>query len=122
PQIPVEQGALRRARQELVEPREQPFRPAFPAGLPEAFAAGERDLGHEPSLAKEGRPFGHPAVSLWRGADEIVGGKAVALAGGPLSMEPREPLPEAREIAPVRSEEHTSELQSRENLVCRLLL
>src|SRR5690606_41886552 len=25
-------------------------------------------------------------------------------------------------VAPVRSEEHTSELQSRENLVCRLLL
>src|SRR5690606_41855224 len=25
-------------------------------------------------------------------------------------------------IAPIRSEEHTSELQSRENLVCRLLL
>src|SRR5690606_39536483 len=28
----------------------------------------------------------------------------------------------ARKGAPVRSEEHTSELQSRENLVCRLLL
>src|SRR5690606_41247660 len=27
-----------------------------------------------------------------------------------------------RELAAVRSEEHTSELQSRENLVCRLLL
>src|SRR5690606_40478534 len=27
-----------------------------------------------------------------------------------------------RRISPVRSEEHTSELQSRENLVCRLLL
>src|SRR5207302_6988947 len=30
-------------------------------------------------------------------------------------------LPRAR-LLPVRSEEHTSELQSRENLVCRLLL
>src|SRR5690606_41309728 len=28
----------------------------------------------------------------------------------------------ARQTVPVRSEEHTSELQSRENLVCRLLL
>src|SRR5690606_41864978 len=27
-----------------------------------------------------------------------------------------------RPLAPLRSEEHTSELQSRENLVCRLLL
>src|SRR5690606_40515991 len=35
------------------------------------------------------------------------------------------PLPPARDVvvsAPGRSEEHTSELQSRENLVCRLLL
>src|SRR5690606_40616518 len=30
--------------------------------------------------------------------------------------------PERRPLAMVRSEEHTSELQSRENLVCRLLL
>src|SRR5690606_41868664 len=28
----------------------------------------------------------------------------------------------SRHVAPQRSEEHTSELQSRENLVCRLLL
>src|SRR5436309_12548619 len=32
------------------------------------------------------------------------------------------PLVTAREITAQRSEEHTSELQSRENLVCRLLL
>src|SRR5690606_41617352 len=32
------------------------------------------------------------------------------------------PLLELRVGAPLRSEEHTSELQSRENLVCRLLL
>src|SRR5690606_40082776 len=32
------------------------------------------------------------------------------------------PWPEPREHAFSRSEEHTSELQSRENLVCRLLL
>src|SRR5690606_41193843 len=33
---------------------------------------------------------------------------------------PHEPL--EHRLAPARSEEHTSELQSRENLVCRLLL
>src|SRR5690606_41844369 len=33
---------------------------------------------------------------------------------------PRKPLPDAVVVG--RSEEHTSELQSRENLVCRLLL
>src|SRR5690606_39805394 len=31
-------------------------------------------------------------------------------------------LPQAAKVAEERSEEHTSELQSRENLVCRLLL
>src|SRR5690606_41456965 len=36
---------------------------------------------------------------------------------GPLIIDPLEPEPFA-----YRSEEHTSELQSRENLVCRLLL
>src|SRR5690606_3797829 len=39
--------------------------------------------------------------------------------------EDREPIPasaEARVLEELRSEEHTSELQSRENLVCRLLL
>src|SRR5690606_40120454 len=35
--------------------------------------------------------------------------------GAPLLLAPRQPLE-------LRSEEHTSELQSRENLVCRLLL
>src|SRR5215475_9157150 len=32
------------------------------------------------------------------------------------------PQSSTRAVTPVRSEEHTSELQSRENLVCRLLL
>src|SRR5215475_15728814 len=35
---------------------------------------------------------------------------------------PREARPGVHEVARDRSEEHTSELQSRENLVCRLLL
>src|SRR3712207_7319965 len=40
-----------------------------------------------------------------------------ALSGAAL-----EPLPRARDAADGRSEEHTSELQSRQYLVCRLLL
>src|SRR5690606_40109704 len=39
----------------------------------------------------------------------------------PLEAELRE-LFAQRRVGPLRSEEHTSELQSRENLVCRLLL
>src|SRR5690606_5710366 len=37
-------------------------------------------------------------------------------------MEAQEKIPALEEELKVRSEEHTSELQSRENLVCRLLL
>src|SRR5205807_9737423 len=44
----------------------------------------------------------------------------IARAGGAAGG--AEPLPTARDAAPVRSEEHTSELQSPCNLVCRLLL
>src|SRR3712207_8932874 len=43
-----------------------------------------------------------------------------------LSQAPREARPESRTVfvanPPIRSEEHTSELQSRQYLVCRLLL
>src|SRR5690606_41308941 len=56
--------------------------------------------------------------------------RALRLGSTPASASPRRaptrPLPGARSGPPVRgwprSEEHTSELQSRENLVCRLLL
>src|SRR5690606_41681423 len=46
----------------------------------------------------------------------------IAVAAFPRRL--RQTLPEFIEMArsPVRSEEHTSELQSRENIVCRLLL
>src|SRR5690606_40516110 len=59
-------------------------------------------------------------------ATSIVAASNRAPAGG-IWLEPyRIPTPgrtaQAAEEGPVRSEEHTSELQSRENLVCRLLL
>src|SRR5690606_39792534 len=43
-----------------------------------------------------------------------------AVSREPLRLAPRLP-PGPRELPECRSEEHTSELQSRENLVCRLL-
>src|SRR5690606_41947793 len=49
-----------------------------------------------------------PAAGPGRGPDPVAPGQAAAAS--------RPPAP------PERSEEHTSELQSRENLVCRLLL
>src|SRR5690606_40066149 len=57
------------------------------------------DLDHEPA------PFVDVPKDLHSLTTATVGGRAVAFAGGAK-----------------RSEEHTSELQSRENLVCRLLL
>src|SRR5690606_39516139 len=50
--------------------------------------------------------------------------RAVALPAGLHRTRPHRPGCDARRRRPraVRSEEHTSELQSRENLVCRLLL
>src|SRR5690349_23203793 len=40
----------------------------------------------------------------------------------PLAADDRQPLPRRRVPVDQRSEEHTSELQSRRDLVCRLLL
>src|SRR5690606_40068636 len=62
----------------------------------------------------------------WRHARPCAEGAAVPAARGPALPrgEGAMRIPPAlrRETVAVRSEEHTSELQSRENLVCRLLL
>src|SRR5690606_39401531 len=49
---------------------------------------------------------------------------AISGIGAPPSIKGVSPLPEmgCQDPPSIRSEEHTSELQSRENLVCRLLL
>src|SRR5690606_40379173 len=54
------------------------------------------------------------------GTDEH--GAPAGVAGGQADPGQRPPLDEGRVQPDLRSEEHTSELQSRENLVCRLLL
>src|SRR2546427_13280346 len=51
------------------------------------------------------------------------GSVAGAVAPGPLERRPVCPKPGRRRgVGAIRSEEHTSELQSQSNLVCRLLL
>src|SRR5690606_41329293 len=60
-------------------------------------------------------PILSPACGLGLPAPEIRQAAAEPSAGGG-------PLVGDRRLLPPRSEEHTSELQSRENLVCRLLL
>src|SRR5690606_40362530 len=62
----------------------------------------------------------HVVASLHPWADVIaqIGGERVTV----MTLLPAGASPHAFEPLPSRSEEHTSELQSRENLVCRLLL
>src|SRR5690554_7498629 len=74
---------------------------ACPAGRPVRLAAGLSDPLHGGGLWSPGHFVGaHPAVAAGGGPES----GAVRLAGL------------------LRSEEHTSELQSRPHLVCRLLL
>src|SRR3712207_8924154 len=55
-----------------------------------------------------------------RGHDRALDPGPPGIAAAPLLC--REPLPSSLECLVLRSEEHTSELQSRQYLVCRLLL
>src|SRR5690606_41311718 len=70
----------------------------------------------------------HDALPIWPGHARRVPHGRADLAGGPPRglRDPRRPgraaAPRPDGAARPRSEEHTSELQSRENLVCRLLL
>src|SRR5207302_9394392 len=85
----------------------------------------------------------HDALPIWPGRDrgrfaEVVGDEGHVGVGEPGEGTEQgvggavvqQPVPDALVVAPgdedgdlgLRSEEHTSELQSRENLVCRLLL
>src|SRR5690606_40134813 len=58
--------------------------------------------------------------SQWSSAEAVDHPPFDRLRAGRAARE--NPIPDNRGQRPLRSEEHTSELQSRENLVCRLLL
>src|SRR5215475_14631676 len=60
-----------------------------------------------------------PYTTLFRSARYVAAQLSTVLEYPPSALPPRAT---PRTCAPGRSEEHTSELQSRENLVCRLLL
>src|SRR3712207_8666488 len=81
--------------------RQPPRSPRFPYTTLFRSVIHETALGHR-LLSGHGRRLAHPAV-------------AAALAGA-------RPLLRWLVDRPARSEEHTSELQSRQYLVCRLLL
>src|SRR5260370_10869095 len=86
-------------------------------------AEGGRHMGGVPGAGKR--------KALERGTAElaVVEPRAVAVETvvrvgrpAPVGLLPRERRTGQRGLAPMRSEEHTSELQSHLNLVCRLLL
>src|SRR5690606_39390970 len=87
--------------------------------LPICYAAADQRRQRDLDAARR-----HPAWNYCHICDVGVDGPALAFVlrqphfALPRSGDPRRPL--LREYP--RSEEHTSELQSRENLVCRLLL
>src|SRR5947199_10588201 len=63
----------------------------------------------------------HDALPIWGGHEHFQGAGA-ALLGEQAHGQQRRDDPEDQPEADVRSEEHTSELQSLRHLVCRLLL
>src|SRR5690606_40676067 len=104
----------------LLLPCSPPFRTLFPYttlfrsgdietvfGLFDIGRPGDVHIGTHERLVADFEPAMHQPVFLSRiGNRHVRRGLAIGYGGGDLA----------------RSEEHTSELQSRENLVCRLLL
>src|SRR5690606_41078522 len=88
---------------------------ALPIYLP---GAAQRGVVRRP-----GEPLQVPRTAEPPGPGAGVGGGPAAAPGGAPADRPAGPPVEPRPEpgGAVRSEEHTSELQSRENLVCRLL-
>src|SRR5256885_9649374 len=94
--------------------RRPPRSTLFPYTTLFRSACRQRDVAHLQPQAEKGRERGHQAQHH---AQRDVGGKARNV----LAPEMR-PAVGTLGAQPARSEEHTSELQSPCNLVCRLLL
>src|SRR5690606_41988556 len=104
PNIPASRSAAGRG----------PFGGRSPGRYPRGRSAAGRG-----SLRDRPRRIGHPVrpgADVQRGADagELEGEELVGGGDPGATVD--------ADLGPLRSEEHTSELQSRENLVCRLLL
>src|SRR3712207_8901524 len=78
-----------------------------------------RSPGDDGDRSRPDPPGPSPAPALRRGRDDHADGAPVHRHAVRAAAQPRMA---ARAAAPQRSEEHTSELQSRQYLVCRLLL
>src|SRR5690606_9798827 len=111
---------------ERIAARRQPVRapPHRPVSAP---AAPRTDHAHPPARADGPRAPSHTGWTA-HGEGRLAGTLPRGRTAGTLPRERTDRCPApagacaARPAASARSEEHTSELQSRENLVCRLLL
>src|SRR5690606_41251379 len=100
--------------------RAPPPPPSFPtrrsSGLPGSSAGdpvGSSEAGSESPSAHQGRSEG--GSGFWFGSPGVVtSALPTGMHAGHFTLSRERPL------KPGRSEEHTSELQSRENLVCRV--
>src|SRR5690606_32703628 len=98
----------------LPDAQPTPCRRPPSAPLPQPMSPQSSSWSPPPTAARPVAPAGPPRPTCW-----------TATASSPRSCWQTSPGPAAASSWPpatTRSEEHTSELQSRENLVCRLLL
>src|SRR5690606_39281620 len=106
-----------------LEPRPRPVEPSRrhrEIGMPEAPAAAAATPDSGPAEAAVTPPTVHPAPASQPSPPAAP--SAVADAPRPAPPGAGQASGASAQQAGQRSEEHTSELQSRENLVCRLLL
>src|SRR5207248_5568516 len=100
-------------------PADPPALPSFPTRRSSDLAPrrGARDCSHPARRGARG-----PDEGARPGDDRVDGGQCPALHEGSAADRGRRPQPARGRTWTVRSEEHTSELQSPYDLVCRLLL
>src|SRR2546427_9318304 len=63
-----------------------------------------------------------PYTTLFRSINTLNASTYISVVEHPPVPPEQQPLAQMNQVSPDRSEEHTSELQSQSNLVCRLLL
>src|SRR5690606_28121442 len=127
PRGPAPACPVRPAARLAVRPRpgRRPGAPRVPGATSRRRAGGVRDP-FEGAADRRIRPVGQNGTATARFAEAGPGPGRGRARRAPAARAPRGsrtgPCPAVRRRAAPRSEEHTSELQSRENLVCRLLL
>src|SRR5690606_41921130 len=100
-----------------------PYSESYAPSLHDALPIYEAGHAHRVEHVRHGRLAARPDGGGGRRVPLLLPGAVLGRAGeGGRRLEDAAGRSEDQPEIPARSEEHTSELQSRENLVCRLLL